>query len=100
MKAPNHLSDESKGHWRRISKEFDLGPDAALLLRCALEQFDRAQSARALIDLEGLVIEGKRHPACDIEKTAYGLFGRYMRQLGLDIAAPGPVGRPAGSGGV
>lgn len=99
-KPPKHLSAESKGHWRRISKEYDLTPDAALLLRCALEQFDRAQSARAMVDAEGLVIDGKRHPACDIEKQAYGLFQRFMRQLGLDIAPAGPVGRPPASGGL
>lgn len=99
-KPPDHLSAESKSHWRRIAKEFDLTADAALLLRCALEQFDRAQAARELVSREGLVVNGKRHPATDIEKTAFGLFGRFMRQLGLDIAPAGPVGRPPASGGL
>lgn len=97
MRPPEHLTAESKHTWRRISREYELTPDAALLLRGALECWDRAQSARELVTREGLVIDGKRHPGCDIEKQSYGLFQRFMRQLGLDILAPGPVGRPAGS---
>lgn len=96
--VPKHLSAESKRTWRRIASEYELTPDAAALLQVALENWDRAQAARELVNLEGLVIDGKRHPGTDIEKQAYGLFLRAMRQLGLDIAQPGPVGRPAGGG--
>lgn len=96
MKAPKHLSPESKRFWGRIVSEYDITPDAALLLRAALENWDRAQSARELVSREGLVMNGKRHPATDIEKQSYGLFQRFMRQLGLDIAPAGAVGRPSG----
>ncbi len=94
MKPPKHLSPESQKAWRRIGTEYELTPDAALLLRAALENWDRAQQARELVNLEGIVTGGKRHPATDVEKQAYGLFQRFMRQLGLDIVPPGPVGRP------
>jgi P27 family predicted phage terminase small subunit len=94
MKPPLHLSAESKTTWRRIAKEYELTPDAALLLRAALENWDRAQSARELVNKEGIVVAAHRHPAIDIEKQAYGLFQRFMRQLGLDITPPGPTGRP------
>ena len=97
MKAPEHLSAESKTTWRRIAKEYELTPDASLLLRAALENWDRAQTARELVNLEGIVIEKHRHPAIDVEKQAYGLFHRFMRQLGLDIVPPGPTGRPPSS---
>jgi P27 family predicted phage terminase small subunit len=96
MRAPLHLSAESRRTWARIIAEYDITPDAALLLRAALENWDRAQAARELVSREGLVLNGKRHPATDIEKQSYGLFQRFMRQLGLDIAPAGPVGRPAG----
>lgn len=110
MEQPaKHLSVESKKFWRRIASEYELTQDAALLLRSALENWDRAQSARVLIAKEGMVLGGenscgecgrtgsRRHPAIDIEKQCYGLFQRFMRQLGLDIVPPGPTGRPSTS---
>jgi phage terminase small subunit len=97
MNPPKHLSAESKRAWRRVSAEYELTPDAQLLLRGALENWDRAQAARVLVDAEGLVVNGRRHPAVDIEKQAYGLFQRFLRQLGLDLVEPGPAGRPSGS---
>jgi P27 family predicted phage terminase small subunit len=97
MTPPKHLSSESKKTYRRVAEEYDLTPDAEMLLRAALENWDRAQAARELVTAEGLVQGGKRHPAIDVEKQAYGLFQRFMRQLGLDILPPGPVGRPSTS---
>jgi P27 family predicted phage terminase small subunit len=97
MQIPKHLSPESKRTWRRVAGEYDLTPDAELLLRAALENWDRAQQSRELIAVEGLVQGGKRHPAVDVEKQAYGLFQRFMRQLGLDVIPAGPVGRPSTS---
>lgn len=97
MQIPKHLSPESKRTWRRVVNEYDLTPDAGLLLRAALENWDRAQAARELVSAEGLVIDGKRHPAVDVEKQAYGLFQRFMRALGLDVLPPGPNGRPSTS---
>lgn len=96
MNPPKHLSAESKRTWRRVAAEYELTPDAELLLRGALECWDRAQAARTLVNREGLVVNGRRHPACDVEKQAYGLFQRFMRQLGLDLIEPGPAGRPTG----
>ena len=97
MTIPKHLSAESKRTWRRVAGEYDLTPDAEMLLRGALENWDRAQAARELVSREGIVLNGKRHPAVDVEKQAYGLFQRFMRALGLDVAQPGPVGRPSTS---
>lgn len=96
LKPPAHLSAESRATWKRIAAEYELTPDASLLLRAGLECWDRSQQARELVNREGLVIDGRRHPATDIEKQAYGLFQRFMRQLGLDIVPPGPTGRPSG----
>lgn len=98
MQIPKHLSPESKRTYRRIANEFDLGPDAENLLRLALESWDRAQQARELVSKQGIITEhGKRHPAIDIEHNAYGVYLRAVRQLGLDILPPGPVGRPSTS---
>jgi phage terminase small subunit len=97
MKAPEHLSEHSRRTWKRIQREYVLGPDASDILRCALENFDLAQSARQLIQQEGLIVSGRRNRAVDIASSSYSLYLRSMRQLGLDIAEPGPIGRPTHS---
>ncbi len=99
-RPPQHLSPEMQQFWREVNAEYELETDARLTLRAACEAWDRAQSARTLIAAEGLTVDGKRHRACDIESNAYGLFLRAMRALGLDIVAPGPIGRPPGRSGV
>jgi P27 family predicted phage terminase small subunit len=96
MTIPKHLSPAAKRTWRRIAAEFELDGNAALLLETALVQWDRMTQARQMLSREGIVINGKRHPAIDVEKQASSLFLRAWRQLGLDIAPPGAVGRPAG----
>jgi len=94
MKAPNHLSPEMKKFWRDVLKDYELESDALLVLRTAAEQWDRAQQARETLATEGITLKDKKHPAIDVEKQAVGLFLRSMRQLGLDIVAPGqPKGR-------
>ena len=95
-KPPNHLSPEMKRFWGGILKDFELESDALLVLRTACEQWDRAQQAREVLAQEGITLNGKKHAAIDVEKQAVGLFLRSMRQLGLDIVAPGsgqPLGR-------
>ena len=94
---PKHLTLEARRFWRRVNAEYVLTPDGALILQVAAENWDRAQMAREQVTREGLTLEGRRHPACDVEKVAYGLFLRAMRQLALDVVPPGKVGRPGGS---
>lgn len=95
---PKHLSRESRAYWKHVAEQYEITLDAGILLRAALENWDRAQQARVLVAAEGIVKDGKRHPAIDIEKQAYGLFHRFMRQLGPDLASGDPVGRPDGAG--
>src|SRR5664279_5068224 len=101
QKAPPHLSQEMRRFWGTVIKEYELEAEALLTLRAACENWDRAQQARELVTKEGLVLGGKRHPAVDIEKQAYGLFLRSVRALGLDVIPPGSLsaGRPVGSTG-
>lgn len=93
-KAPGHLSDKSKGLWKAINGEFELEVDALVTLRVALENLDLADTARELLRTEGLVVNGKKHPASDAVKLHDGLYLRSMRALALDVAKPGePAGR-------
>lgn len=80
--------------WRRVVSDYELPSDALLILRTAAEAWDRAQQARLEIAQDGLVLNGRRHPAVDIEAQSQSLFLRAMKQLGLDIEPPGPIGRP------
>jgi len=94
--APAYLSAEMRRFWKRVMDDYELEHDARLILKTACEAFDRAAQARELIAKEGLILVNRRHPAIDVEAQSQGLFLRAMRQLGLDIDPPGPVGRPAG----
>ena len=93
--APLYLSAEMRKFWKRATGDYELEADAKLILKTACEAFDRAAQARELIAKDGILLNNRRHPAIDIEAQAQGLFLRAMRQLGLDIEPPGPIGRPA-----
>jgi phage terminase small subunit len=93
-KAPAHLSPAAKKHWSRITREYELTSDGALTLQTALENWDLSQTARELMAAEGIVVKGRRHPAQEIAKSANILFLRALRELGLAMEGPGPMGRP------
>lgn len=101
-KPPTHLSREAKRFWRRVVESYDLDSGGLLLLRTALEAWDRMQEARREIEAKGLVLinpktgVARQNPACGVEEKARQGFLRAWAQLGLDIEPPGPVGRPAG----
>jgi phage terminase small subunit len=95
MRPPKHLSAESRKLFREIAAAVELDAQAATLLQGALEQWDRAQAARAQVTAEGLMLDGKRHPLIEVEKAAYRGALAYFRELGLD--PPNPVGRPSTS---
>ncbi len=92
-KAPDHFTKKTKGLWAAIHAQYELEPEAAELLRVALENLDLADKARELLRAEGLVIDGRKHPASDAVKLHDGMFLRAIRQLGLDVVA---AGKPAG----
>ncbi|MGA9623971.1 MAG: hypothetical protein WBQ65_05845, partial [Bryobacteraceae bacterium] len=92
--APKYLSAKTLKLWREIHAQYELEPEATELLRVSLENLDLADEARRLLRKEGLVIDGRKHPALDAAKLHDGMFMRAIRQLGLDIVAPGAIGRP------
>ena len=101
-KPPEHLTREAKSWWRKINDEWELGNDALLVLRGALEAFDRCQQARKLLAKEGLMVldrfeQQKAHPAVSIERDSRLQMVKCWRSLNLDVEPPrsGP-GRPPG----
>ncbi len=97
MKCPANLSSDARRHWNRITAEYELTSDAAMILETGLASWDMGQQARELLRREGLVLGTKRHPALEILKMADTTFLRAMRELGLNISDPGDVGRPPDS---
>jgi len=97
MVCPKGLSLEAKRHWNRIVKEYELTADAAMILETGLANWDMAQEARLLLRTQGMVLNGRRHPALEIQKLGDMIFLRSMRELGLNISDPGDVGRPPDS---
>ena len=95
-KPPTHFSEEARKLWRSLNEEYQFTPDTLAILRVSLENYDLSQEAREALKRDGLVLDGKRHPAVDIARQSYGLFLRGMRQLALDVVGPGPTGRPPG----
>jgi P27 family predicted phage terminase small subunit len=97
---PAHLSPAAKRWWKELEREYSFEtPDQYLTLRCVLECYDRSEAAREIVAKEGAVIEDrfgqkKQHPATIVERDAKMAMLRGLRALGLDIAAPSPIGRP------
>lgn len=98
-KPPAQLSDVARKWWRKITEEFVFEtPDAFLILETAMECFDRQRAAREIIDKEGPIIldrfgQKKQHPATIVERDAKMAMLRAFRQLGLDVIAPGTIGK-------
>jgi P27 family predicted phage terminase small subunit len=101
-KPPSHLSAEAKSIWVKLCEEFTLTDAGALeLLRAGLEAFDRAQSARILIEKNGLVIKDrfgaiKPNPLIPCERDSRAAYVHALKILGMDIVdtpTAGP-GRP------
>jgi phage terminase small subunit len=99
---PRGLSAAAKATWATIHQGWSLDDSARELLTVYLEARDRKIAGQALIAQEGMVIptgKGTRlHPAIAAVEKAEVCMLRAWRQLGLDVAQPGPVGRPGGRG--
>lgn len=106
-KPPKNLSPEAKCLWRALIKEYTLDDVAGLaILTAGLESYDRAQTAKALLDAEGPTVKDrwgqrKAHPAASIERDSRAAFLSALKQLNLDIEPlRGAPGRPGGGKGV
>ena len=101
MKPPPHLSTETKRLWKQLCHEWDFDHSALILMKTALEAYDRLQTARREIDRDGTTITTptghlKPHPSLRIEKEARAGFLMAWRMLNLNIEPPGEIGRPGG----
>lgn len=89
--APKHLTTRSKRIYRSVVDDYDLAgePHAREVLRLALEALDAADTARKIVEAEGMVYlnrfgEPRAHPAVAIERDGRLAVARLFRELSLD----------------
>lgn len=95
-RPPRHLSAASRRYFRLVVREWAIGHEQLPLLTALCESMDRAASARAVLDHEGLTVASVRggsraHPAWRIEAEARRAIAMLMRALALE---PGPRRQP------
>lgn len=93
-KPPKHLRPSTAKWFRSVVEEFDLEPHHVRLLALASEAWDRCQSAREVIDKDGMTFDDrfgqpKARPEVGIERDSRIGFARLIRELALDVDAPG-----------
>lgn len=103
-KTPAHLRPPTRDWWRTVVSTYSLEEHHVCLLTLACESLDRVEQAREIIAKQGPVVldrfgSVRRHPAVGIELDNKIAFVRLIRELGLDVAEPGPIGRPPSGGG-
>jgi phage terminase small subunit len=75
-------------------RDYALEPHHLKLLQAAAECWDRLCQAREQLAKDGLVVTGsegalKAHPCVAIERDCRIAFARLVRELDLDVEAPG-----------
>jgi hypothetical protein len=62
-KAPTGAGAAGRRLWRAVLSEFDLAEHELALLRQAVHVADLCEQLRATVDREGVLLEGRTHPA-------------------------------------
>jgi len=87
QRPPVHLGPAGRRLWRAVLAGYRLAATERAILQAGCEALDRQAEARALIDAEGLIIEGRygprAHPALAIERDARLALVRTLRALGV-----------------
>ncbi len=102
-RPPQHLSAESRLLWTKLNAEWDFDLSQLVILKTALEAYDRLQAARRAIERHGVTTSKgpsgllRANPAVAIEEHARAGFLQAWRMLNLGIEPPGGIGRPPGT---
>jgi hypothetical protein len=92
-KAPSELGQSGRNFWKKIISEYELDSHHIELLTLAGKCLDRIESAREILDMEGVITRDrfgcpKPHPATAVELQNKTIFSRLIRELGLDVSTP------------
>jgi P27 family predicted phage terminase small subunit len=100
---PSTITPEAADWWNRIVSAYGIADESGLLmLRSAMESYDRANAAAAILAKEGLTYRDKYnqfrpHPAVGIERDARKNLLAFLRALNLDVEPlHSKPGRPPG----
>jgi P27 family predicted phage terminase small subunit len=90
---PAHLSPSARQWWQTAVEIYVFQEHHLRLLQLLCEAWDRAQSARAQLDAEGLMVPGREgglrpHPCIAIERDSRLAVARLLRELDLDVEPP------------
>jgi phage terminase small subunit len=98
---PDHLKPATADWWKYIVGDYELESHHLRLLQLACEAWDRAQSAREIIDRDGISYVDRfgaprSRPEIAVERDCRIGFARLVRELQLDGAGtPEPTRLPA-----
>lgn len=103
--APPHLRPDTAAWWASVAGDYSLEPHQLRILTLAAEAWDRGVEAREAIAQVGSVYvdrfaQPRARPEVAIERDSRISFARLVRELALDVSAPGEPGRPPRLGGV
>ena len=96
------LSEAAQALQNEILKNYNLSGAEKAVLEKALEAYDTANEAQAIVDCDGLIVIDRfgkpvRHPAAGIAKDARAQFLAGMKQLGLADPYGGDGGHGRGA---
>jgi phage terminase small subunit len=99
-KPPPYLRPDTRKWFQTVARDFDFEPHHFRLLTSAGEAWDRCQEARERLAKDGAYVEDrfgqlKAHPAVAVERDSRIAFARLLRELALDVDAPGENRPPA-----
>jgi|SRR3972149_658434 len=94
MKPPRHLKPATRRWWAGVVATYELEDHHLKLLTLCGETWDRCQQAREAIAKNGLTFVDRHgspraRPEISIERDSRIGFARLLRELALDISAPG-----------
>ena len=102
--APPHLRPDTAAWWASVAGDYPLEPHQLRILTLAAEAWDRGVEAREAIAQGGSVYvdrfaQPRARPEVAIERDSRISFARLVRELALDVSAPGESRRPPRLGG-
>ena len=98
---PADLSPSAAEHFRRLRDDYGIADSFGIfILSEALRSWDRAESARRIIQTHGELLGSgtrlRKNPAAAIEQTARAACLKALRSLGCETEPVAAPGRPRG----
>ncbi|MGD9890307.1 MAG: P27 family phage terminase small subunit [Dehalococcoidia bacterium] len=98
-RPPRHLSVATRKWWAQIVADYVLESHHLKILTLAAEAWDRGQTAREVLDREGLTFidrfgQPKARPEVAIARDSATVYLRALRELDLDVEPPADATRP------